>query len=151
MIRYLLFVWALIPCLLCAAQTPSLPQEMRYCSVSCVTLKLQGDNRYVVTTRKDGDPPNFQSVWTVEKFTPELVILNRHDTPNPTNPAGLNGWDLVYRGQISPEGNRLINVTINDIMEPNVWLVWGSRLNDTPDRPSSDGSVNCDADACNFY
>jgi hypothetical protein len=89
-----------------------------------MTMELRGD-RYVVTTRNGFEPPNFRSVWTVEAFTPQQVIIHRHDSSSPANPQGKNGWDVVYTGYISEEGTSLKDITANGKPSPGMRLTWG--------------------------
>jgi hypothetical protein len=111
----------------------SIPSVMHFCGANCTTLTWD-HGHYVAGPRNSWDPPNFSSIWTVENFTRESVILHRHDSPNPANPnSGLNGWDVVYTGQMSKEGNSLINATQNGSRAPNLRLTWGTALNSTPE------------------
>jgi hypothetical protein len=75
---------------------PALPTVMHLCAQNCLTLKRDGQD-FVVAD----NGPNAKSLWVVEHFTRESVILHRHDTPS--------GLDLRYVGQISEAGNALIN------------------------------------------
>lgn len=108
-----------------------LPSVIHFCGGNCATLEWKQD-RYVTTTKIAGELPGFSSVWTVEAFTRESVILHRHDPPNPSNPNGLNGWDVTYTGEISKEGNRLINITLNGSHKNVAQFAWGNALNDVP-------------------
>jgi hypothetical protein len=98
------------------------PSVMHFCAANCFTVRWDR-GRYVNATGFDWNP-EFHSVWTVESFTRESVVLHRTDT-------GKFPLTAVYRGQISKEGNRLINATWNG--EPNNFkLSWGSALSATP-------------------
>ncbi len=104
----------------------SLPGVMHFCGIDCVTL-VWTESHYIVVTKNHNPPPGFSSIWTVEKFTRDLVILHRHDSPSPQNPKRVNGWDATYTGQISREGNSLINIRVNGSSQK-VKLTWGSAL-----------------------
>jgi hypothetical protein len=96
---------------------------MHFCAANCFTLMLD-DGRYIATNKYSWNPPDYRSVWTIENFTRELVILHRRESPKP--------FDVVYKGQISKEGDRLINIVSNDKPSPNLKLTWGAALNSTP-------------------
>jgi hypothetical protein len=101
------------------------PEVMHFCSAGCDTLTLQGDH-YLGTSG---------GIWTIVSFTPESVILNR---------AEPNGWTSFYRGQISSDGNHLINTTSGgrpftpdwtpggDTRYNNFNITWGTALNSIP-------------------
>jgi uncharacterized protein len=99
-----------------------LPPVIHFCAANCMTLVLQY-GRYVVVTRFNPDP-RFSSIWDVERFTRDLVILHRHDLPG--------GWHPTYRGRISSEGNRLVNITVDGSPDANIRMTWGSALSATP-------------------
>jgi hypothetical protein len=96
------------------------PSVMHFCAQHCFTLRMSNDGRYHV----DGQPGN---VWTVERWTRESVILHRRDS---------DGFGGVYAGQISEEGNTLINKTWNGQRDVSSQLTWGTALNSIP---GSDG------------
>lgn len=108
-----------------------LPSVIHFCGGNCTTLEWK-QGHYVSTTKNGGEPPGFSSTWTVEAFTRESVILHRHDSPNPSNPNGLNGWDVTYAGEIAREGNRLINITLNGSHKNAARFAWGSALDTVP-------------------
>jgi len=125
------YIWTLFPvlavCLLSAAQNSNqpLPPVMHFCAYNCMTLTLQGDH-YVVTAEsgvKTKDGRTVTGTWTVESFSPESVILRRVDA---------TGFTGVYKGQISKDGNRLVNITLDGKPNPKMRLTWGTALNETP-------------------
>src|SRR5580658_712984 len=65
------------------AHTP--PHELHFCWTNCFTLTSDKG----VYRRTDGS----DETWTVERFTPTMVVLHRHDVP-----AAWNGFsaDVVY-------------------------------------------------------
>jgi hypothetical protein len=75
----------------------SRPSVMHFCASNCFTLTWDRGH-YVAGPRA---APDWASTWVVDSFTRESVILRRHDSPTSFFP---NGWDVVYRGRISPEG-----------------------------------------------
>ena len=95
----------------------TLPTEIHECDVNCITLKLENGN-YVYTTHYSWEPPNLKVTWTVESFTRESVALHR------TWPV-----DQVFKGQMSKDGNSLVNVTVNGSPDPKVQIAWGNALN----------------------
>jgi hypothetical protein len=103
------------------------PPLMHFCDVNCITL--QWDNaHYVVTTRYSWESADYSSIWTVESFTRESVILHRRDT-------GKFALTAVYKGQISKEGDSLINAAnpFHGAGQPaNIKLAWGNALNTVP-------------------
>jgi hypothetical protein len=101
----------------------SLPRVMHFCGGNCVTL-VWTEGHYASVTKSN--PPGFNSIWTVEKFTPASVILHRHDS------KGEDVWDVTYSGQISEEGNRLINITLNGSRKNQAKFAWGSALDSVP-------------------
>jgi hypothetical protein len=114
-----------------AEDSPRLPTVMHMSAANCATLELR-DGHYLLTTKHAWEPPDFSSIWTVVAFTRKLVVFRRHDSPNPANPAGLNGWDVTYTGQISADGNSLVNITENGAPAPYMHLAWGSALDSVP-------------------
>jgi hypothetical protein len=114
--------------LLAAGSQVSLPQEMHFCAFNCMTLSLQGD-RYVATSLLPGAIASYRSEWKIERFSPEMVVLRRHDSPIT---AGGQTFDAVYTGQISADGNRLINPTLNGNPIGNVFVTWGLSLAQIP-------------------
>jgi hypothetical protein len=104
---------------------PDLPRVMHFCAANCFTLTWQ-NGLYVATANPPFAPGN-SSTWIVERFTSESVILRRTDR----NRAGAVTFGGVYSGQISNDGNRLINGTLNG--RPDSFkLVWGTALNSIP-------------------
>ena len=104
------------------------PSVMHFCDVNCITL--QWDNgHYVSTTRYSWESADYSSIWTVESFTPASVILHRRDT-------GSYALSVVYKGQISKEGDSLVNATnpfAGGAGQPaNIKLAWGNALNTVP-------------------
>ena len=125
------YSWTLFPvlavCLLSAAQTSNqpLPPVMHFCAYNCMTLILQ-DGHYVVTAEsgvKMKDGRTVTGTWTVESFSTDSVILRRVDA---------TGFTGVYKGQISKDGNRLVNITLDGHRDPKMRLTWGTALNETP-------------------
>lgn len=91
------------------------PLVMHFCAQYCKTLVWE-NGRYVHGSNGVFD------IWTVESFTPASVIIHRTD---------VNGFGGVYTGQMSPEGNRIINGTFNG--RPDGYkLTWGTALNTIP-------------------
>jgi hypothetical protein len=90
---------------------------MHFCALNCFTLKLD-NGRYVITS----DNGFITSIWAVESFTRQSVILHRTDS---------SGFSAVLTGQISKEGNRLINETW-DGKASDFKLAWGTALNTVP-------------------
>lgn len=81
--------------------TVSLPAVMRFCATFCFTLHLK-DGHYDAI--QDGDSKQaIVSTYTVVKFTPDDVEINRADN---------GGGRAVLAGKISPEGNSIIGGTI---------------------------------------
>lgn len=99
------------------AHTP--PHEMHFCWTNCFTLTFENG----VYSRTDGS----DETWTVERFTPETLVLHRRDVP-----AAWNGFsaDVVYQGQVS--NDRLISVTVNGNPVPDINLAWGFALETLP-------------------
>jgi hypothetical protein len=98
---------------------------MHFCAFNFMTLTLQ-DGHYVVTAEtgvKTKDGRTVTGTWTVETFSPDSVILRRVDA---------TGFTGVYKGQISKDGNRLVNITLDGDPDPKMRLTWGSALNETP-------------------
>jgi hypothetical protein len=95
------------------------PSQLHFCWTNCFTLIL--DNG--VYRRADGT----EESWTVETFSPDAIVLHRHDPP-----ADWNGHseDVVYAGQVS--NDRLIGITVNGKPTSGIDASWGTALNDLP-------------------
>jgi hypothetical protein len=94
-----------------------LPEKMRFCGMACFDLALTHDHYEVVTDGK------VTSVYTVESFTPDSVILQRQD---------VNGATAVLRGSMAGDFSRVINgeaewLTPQHVRGP-FQLSWGSAL-----------------------
>jgi hypothetical protein len=96
------------------------PSVMHFCYANCWTLSWD-NGHYIAST------DNARSIWTVERFTSELVTIHRTDT----NGGGGVAFEAVYAGQISKEGDHLANVTING-EKSDFRLAWGTALNTVP-------------------
>jgi hypothetical protein len=102
----------------------SIPPLMHFCAVNCMTLQWN-NGRYIVTTTAGWMPAPGTSIWTLEKFTRESVVLHRRDSPS--------GFDVVFTGAISKDGNELVNLKGNDSpVDRNTRLTWGTALNSIP-------------------
>jgi hypothetical protein len=97
----------------------ALPPVMHFCALNCMTLTL--NNGKYVTLNEDG--VTLAAVWRVESFSTESVIIHRND---------VTGFSAVFKGQISSDGGRLINVTMNDAPAPGTIFTWGNALNSIP-------------------
>jgi hypothetical protein len=95
------------------------PVELHFCWTNCFTLIL--DNG--VYHRADGTA----ETWTVETFSPDAIVLHRHDAP-----ADWNGYseDVVYAGQVA--NDRLIDVTVNGKPTSGIDASWGAALDTLP-------------------
>jgi hypothetical protein len=102
-----------------------LPSVMHFCGGNCFTL-VWDHGHYVPRTEHPGDPVD---AWTVEAFTRDSVILHRQGPPKP---QGLSRFEATYAGQISKEGNRLVNVTMNGSSKNKAQFAWGSALDSVP-------------------
>jgi hypothetical protein len=100
------------------------PDEFHFCGMFCNTWKLQ-KGRYVNATACGNFGGIGSSVWTVEKFTRESVILHRLDFPP------LQIYVANYTGQVSSDGNSLVNGAIDGTPQP-FQLTWGAALNSIP-------------------
>ncbi len=97
---------------------------MRLCGVNCFTLTLV-KGRYEAVW--DQEPGKIGSVYTVESFKPDSVILHRTDT---------NGATAIMRGRMSPGLNSVINGE-SDWLTPRrlkgtFQLSWGSTVPPAP-------------------
>ena len=78
-----------------------------------------------MTTTAGWMPTGGSSIWTVEKFTRESVILHRHDFPS--------GFDVVFEGVISKNGNELVDMKMNgNPLDRRTRLTWGAAMNAIP-------------------
>jgi hypothetical protein len=100
-------------------EDPGLPHELHFCWTNCFTLIL--DNG--AYRRVDGTDES----WTVETFSPQAVVLHRHDAP-----ADWNGYsqDVVYAGHVA--NDRLVGVTVNGKPISGIDASWGNALNTLP-------------------
>ncbi len=106
----------------------SLPPMMHFCDVNCTTLQWNGAV-YVSLKNNNFADPGWSDIWTVEQFSPQSVILHRTET-------GRYAFSVVYRAQIAPSGDRLINAA-NPFGSGNgqpafIQLAWGNALNAVP-------------------
>jgi YXWGXW repeat-containing protein len=109
------------------------PHELHFCWTNCFTLTLD----HGIYRRADGTDES----WTVETFTPQAIVLHRHDAP-----ADWNGHsqDVVYAGQVA--NDRLIGVTVNGTPTSGIDASWGAALNTLPgsnaerDAPNTENS-----------
>jgi hypothetical protein len=109
------------------APAPKLPAVMHFCDVNCTTLQWE-DGRYVSKTSNGFEDPNWSDTWTVESFTSGSVVFNRKVT-------GKFHFKVTYRGQISDDGNSLINAANpfhGEGQPTNILLAWGDALNSVP-------------------
>ena len=71
---------------------------------------------------------------TVESFTPESVVIRRTDTgqPGPGHPGA--GFAAVYVGQISSQGDSILNGEVRDNRGGvgQFRAYWGAALRDLP-------------------
>jgi hypothetical protein len=102
----------------------SLPEEFHFCGLFCNTWKLQ-KGRYVNATTCGSFRALGASVWTVEKFTRDSVILHRLDFPP------LQIYIANYTGKVSSDGNSIVDGAIDGIPQP-FKLTWGAALNSIP-------------------
>jgi hypothetical protein len=110
-----------------ANSAPSLPAVMHFCDVNCITLQLES-GRYVSKGTDAFVDPNYSEVWTVESFKREVVVFRRKVT-------GKFHFQVTYKGQISDDGNRLVNAAnpFHGGAQPaNILLAWGDSLNAVP-------------------
>jgi hypothetical protein len=107
-----------------ATNTPSV---MHFCAANCVTLVWDKDH-----FTAEGAPGN--SVWTVESFTRDSLIMHRTDYRPYSGTA-------VVKGQISSDGNSIVNGTITWTSHPGLPGVgvavpfraaWGAALDTVP-------------------
>jgi hypothetical protein len=109
------------------ASAPKLPAVMHFCDVNCITLRLE-NGRYVSRSTDAFVDPDYSDTWTVESFTHEAVVFQRTVT-------GMFHFRVTYRGQISDDGNSLINATNpfhGEGQPTNIILAWGDALNSVP-------------------
>ncbi|MBV9295470.1 MAG: hypothetical protein JO145_07840, partial [Acidobacteriaceae bacterium] len=105
----------------------SMPDVMHFCGpASCFTLNLKG-HAYEVDPLTASPIPGWRSIWRVETFTPQLVVIKRRDSA-----PGKPDWTAAYTGQISADGNRLINVTYNGSRVNKSVFTWGLALTYIP-------------------
>lgn len=95
------------------------PDQVHVCWTNCFTLIL--DNG--VYRRADGTA----ETWTVETFSPDAIVLHRHDAP-----ADWNGYseDVIYAGRVS--NDRLVGATVNGKPTGGIDASWGAALNTLP-------------------
>ena len=104
-----------------------LPRVMHFCGLNCGTLIWDG--AHYVQEKNPADQSSFTSIWTVIEFTRQSVILSRHDSWRPAHPEG---WTDLFKGQISKDGNHIINLTNYDKASPAFLIGWGSALSLIP-------------------
>jgi hypothetical protein len=95
------------------------PDVLHFCWTNCFTLNLDKG----IYRRVDGT----DETWTIERFTPDAVILHRHDAPATWN---NHSADVTYQGQFVD--GRLINATVNGLPVPEINMAWGAALHSVP-------------------
>jgi len=96
--------------------TASLPSMMHFRGQHSLTFILE-NGQYINYSTLQGQRPGQKRVLTIEKFTPELIVLHRTD-------YGDYPSTTVYSGKPGDNGNSLSG---------SGWkLTWGSALNDLP-------------------
>jgi len=115
----LLAALAMLVCPAWGQPAQNLPKEMHVCWANCFTLTFD----HGLYRRTDGT----EEWWAVERFTPDLVVLHRHDAP-----VAWNGFsaDVIYRGRVS--NDRLTGVTVNGHLVPDIGVSWGFALDSLP-------------------
>jgi hypothetical protein len=110
----------------------TLPNVMHFCAGNCQTLTWD-HGHFVAGPRYPWESPNHTSIWTVERFTRQSVILRRHDSPDPGVP-GWPGGNVLYAGHMSNDGNSLIFDTENGGVRnvEKLKLAWGAALDTVP-------------------
>jgi TPR repeat protein len=93
-------LFVIVPGLGAAADSGSLPAQMRFCAVNCFILTL--NNGVYDAVRENGDG-SVVSTYSIERFDRTAVVLHRLD------PA--SGATAIIMGQIATAGNYLINAT----------------------------------------
>jgi len=104
------------------------PQDIHFCALNCMTLSLRGDH-YTVTSPSPVGLESYRTEWKIERFSPEAVRLRRHFTQTP---PGVSRPDTVFSGQVSADGNRLINITQDGNPVGGVMMTWGLSLAQIP-------------------
>jgi hypothetical protein len=102
-----------------APETFTTPDTVHFCWTNCFTLVL--DNG--VYRRADGTA----ETWTIERFTPDAVVLHRHKAPTEGN---SNSTDATYAGRAVDGWVR--DVTVNGRPVPEIQLSWGAALDNLP-------------------
>jgi hypothetical protein len=109
---------------------PSIPPEMHLCVAGCSAGRgsslVWKDGRYY-------DGPSGDSTITVEKFTRASVVMRRTDKSGPYHGVA------ILTGQISGDGNRIVNGKLQWIEHPCCGLTsgpfqaaWGDAINTVP-------------------
>lgn len=114
--------------LLSAGSAVSPPQVIHFCALNCMTLSRQSDH-YIVTSPPPVGLESYRTEWKIERFSPDAVVLRRHFTQTP---PGVSRPDTEFRGQVSADGNRLINVTQDGNPVGGVMVTWGLSLSQIP-------------------
>ena len=96
------------------------PDIMHFCASNCMTLTFN-NGQYVSAYTTTG--PEVTQIWIVKSFSPESVVLERTDS---------DGFAAVFKGQISADRSRLVNVSINGVATPTVYFTWGDALTSIP-------------------
>jgi hypothetical protein len=102
--------------------TPPYPSVMHFCAAHCYTWNFA-----------NGQSGNGQSTISISRWSPDSVVLNRSDAPNPGSPRGLKA---VITGQMSPAHDKLVNGKITWTFGQggtyDCKVTWGDALNDIP-------------------
>ena len=107
----------------------AVPFEMHWCAAHCTTLRLDRGAPF--------DKPHYGSVaqgslWVVERFTPDLIVIQRTDyRPFPGR--------ATLRGRVSPDGNSIAGGTMEWTFHPCCGLsrgtfqaAWGTAIDSVP-------------------
>jgi TPR repeat protein len=112
------------------SRPPTLPAEMHFCAAGCSAHK--GGTLTLVDGHYVNRPGGGESIYTVEKFTRESVVIYRVD-------GGRFPGRAIMTGELAPDGNRIIHGEMKWTYHPccglssgTFQLAWGSAIDSVP-------------------
>jgi hypothetical protein len=124
-----------------AGKKPALPTVMHLCIAGCSTGK---GGTLVFENDRYADKLAPTSVYTIETFTPEMVVIHLDRQLTKEDPYG---GTAILSGQLSKDGNSIVNGTIKWTSHPCCGLTtgpfraaWGDAMGTVPGNPS-EGNV----------
>jgi hypothetical protein len=130
-----------------ADKKPALPTVMHLCIAGCSTGK---GGTLVFENGRYADKLAPTSVYTIETFTPEMVVIHLDRQLTKEDPYG---GTAILKGQLSKDGNSVVNGTIKWTSHPCCGLTtgpfraaWGDAIGTVPGNPAENAQTSSPQD-----